>query len=226
MVYRTTERGQQRRGAMRARILAAARRLFATRGYEATTMQHVVQEAGTSVGNLYFYFPNKDALLKALGEQVSEEFGRALDEAMTHVPPGPAQVAVGLYISARAVLRRRELARLAMEESSHRELRAACQAYQVARVQRFFESHPEYCGGVAPEWLTHAWLGAANRLLEQAIAGNLAGEPEELALFITRWNLQALGLPPATVEHALAALQHIPPFRFRLTEERGAPVDR
>lgn len=51
------------------RILDAAARLFDRRGYAATTTNHVAEAAGISVGSLYQYFPNKDALLFALGER-------------------------------------------------------------------------------------------------------------------------------------------------------------
>jgi AcrR family transcriptional regulator len=51
------------------RILAAAARIFDERGYHATTTNHVAAEAGVSIGSLYQYFPNKDALLVALAEQ-------------------------------------------------------------------------------------------------------------------------------------------------------------
>ncbi|HSP28463.1 MAG TPA: TetR/AcrR family transcriptional regulator [Ilumatobacteraceae bacterium] len=51
------------------RILAAAARIFDERGYRSTTTNHVAAEAGVSIGSLYQYFPNKDALLVALAEQ-------------------------------------------------------------------------------------------------------------------------------------------------------------
>ncbi len=51
------------------RILDAAAHVFAERGYTATTTNHVATEAGVSIGSLYQYFPNKDALLGALEER-------------------------------------------------------------------------------------------------------------------------------------------------------------
>lgn len=69
MVYRQTKRSAKIRLESRTRILAAARKLFAQKGYEATTMQQVVREAGTSIGNAYFYFENKEGLVKALVEE-------------------------------------------------------------------------------------------------------------------------------------------------------------
>lgn len=51
------------------RILDAAARIFSERGYSATTTNHVAEAAGISIGSLYQYFPNKDALLVALEER-------------------------------------------------------------------------------------------------------------------------------------------------------------
>jgi TetR/AcrR family transcriptional regulator, repressor for uid operon len=50
----------------RARILAAAERAFAAHGFHAATMQHVAEAAGMSAGNLYRYFPSKEAIVAGL----------------------------------------------------------------------------------------------------------------------------------------------------------------
>jgi AcrR family transcriptional regulator len=51
------------------RILDAAERCFARAGIHRTTMQDVASEAGMSPGNLYRYFPSKDALAAGLAER-------------------------------------------------------------------------------------------------------------------------------------------------------------
>jgi AcrR family transcriptional regulator len=56
--------GQQRRSrAARARILAAATRLFVRDGYLATTMAAIAGEAGVAVQSLYLRFGSKLAIL-------------------------------------------------------------------------------------------------------------------------------------------------------------------
>lgn len=60
---------EQRREA----ILDAAKECFAKKGFTATTMAHIAKHVGMSVGNLYNYFPGKDALFEALAHQESKK---------------------------------------------------------------------------------------------------------------------------------------------------------
>jgi AcrR family transcriptional regulator len=53
------------------RLLAAATRLFAERGYDRTSVQEIVEAAGVTKGALYHYFGSKDDLLH-------EIYGRVL----------------------------------------------------------------------------------------------------------------------------------------------------
>lgn len=53
----------------RARILDAAETCFVRSGFHRTTMQDVAAEAGMSAGNLYRYFPSKDAIVAGLSER-------------------------------------------------------------------------------------------------------------------------------------------------------------
>jgi AcrR family transcriptional regulator len=53
----------------RTRILDAAERSFVRAGFHRTTMQDVAAEAGMSPGNLYRYFPSKDALVAGMCER-------------------------------------------------------------------------------------------------------------------------------------------------------------
>ncbi len=52
--------------ANRAKMLAAARELFVTRGYTPTTMKAIAEQAGMAVQTLYFTFATKRAILSEL----------------------------------------------------------------------------------------------------------------------------------------------------------------
>jgi AcrR family transcriptional regulator len=57
----------------RTAIVAAARRLFLTDGYEATGMAQIAVEAGVAPNTLYWYFDDKDALLIATLDALIQE---------------------------------------------------------------------------------------------------------------------------------------------------------
>jgi AcrR family transcriptional regulator len=64
---------QTRAAARRASILDAAARLIAESGLDAVTMTAIAEESKASIGALYDYFPDKQALVQALALQYAEE---------------------------------------------------------------------------------------------------------------------------------------------------------
>jgi AcrR family transcriptional regulator len=54
-------------------ILEAGARVFAERGYQAGSTNRIAEAAGVSIGSLYEYFPNKEAILVALAERRLEQ---------------------------------------------------------------------------------------------------------------------------------------------------------
>ncbi|MFE9479063.1 TetR family transcriptional regulator [Streptomyces spororaveus] len=68
------------RGEQAERIVATARRAFATRGYAATSLRSVAQEAGVDPGLVNYYFRTKAGLLDEV-MQPPEAFGAAVAAA-------------------------------------------------------------------------------------------------------------------------------------------------
>ena len=58
----------------KARIVAAAWKLFYEQGYEDTTVEDIVFESETSKGSFYHYFDGKDALLGSLSVLFDEKY--------------------------------------------------------------------------------------------------------------------------------------------------------
>ncbi len=55
----------------REELLDISARLFADRGYERTTVEDVIRQAGLSKGAFYYYYPSKEALLEALATRMA-----------------------------------------------------------------------------------------------------------------------------------------------------------
>ena len=80
----------------RAEILAAAQRCFVRAGFHGASMQEICAEAGMSPGNLYRYFPSKEALIAGIAErdraEIAQQFARAdLSRGLFAVLEGLAQ---------------------------------------------------------------------------------------------------------------------------------------
>jgi len=60
---------QDRAQETRQRVLDAAAQVFSERGYLKGTTNRIAEIAELSIGSLYQYFPNKDAILRALMDQ-------------------------------------------------------------------------------------------------------------------------------------------------------------
>jgi len=72
-------------------ILEAAAQVLERDGYAATTTDLIAERAGVSIGSLYQYFPNKDAVLLALTQRHADEAQSVLEpllaEIVTSTPP-------------------------------------------------------------------------------------------------------------------------------------------
>lgn len=67
----------------RDRLLEAARELFTTTGYHATTTPILAKKAGVAEGTIYRHFPSKQALLNAAYQDVQRSGSAAVREVTT-----------------------------------------------------------------------------------------------------------------------------------------------
>ena len=65
----------------REQILGAAMVCFAKRGFHQTSMHHIAEAAGISVGLIYRYFASKEAVIGALAEEHKTELAQLLERA-------------------------------------------------------------------------------------------------------------------------------------------------
>ena len=82
---------QQERAEQRvAGLLEAAAAEIAAVGYEAATMTAIAERAGASIGAVYQYFPNKEAVVRALRDQ----YGNQMEQRWSALGVNAAQLSV------------------------------------------------------------------------------------------------------------------------------------
>jgi AcrR family transcriptional regulator len=97
----TNNKQEQRSAATQAKLLDAARALFAQRGYAGVGTEEIVRAAGVTRGALYHQFKDKEQLFEAVFEQVeAQTTQRIAAEALT----GATDPVAALRAGARAFL--------------------------------------------------------------------------------------------------------------------------
>lgn len=83
MFKKTTSKGEitNKGESTRQQILQTALRLFREKGFDEATMRDIAAEAGVSLGNAYYYFPSKEAIVLAYYGMVQTEHERIVHEA-------------------------------------------------------------------------------------------------------------------------------------------------
>jgi len=203
-MYRQTARSARVRAASRGKLLAAARRLFTRKGYAATTMRDVARAARSSVGNLYFYFENKDQLIRTLLEETRTPVWAWADAAAAAAPRGAARVAIITYANVMRLLTSdRDLMRLIAQPGTPPAVsRWAMEVHRTRLRGNLQENFPEL-SEPQRELAIAAWSGAVRRSLDEVVLGEVPADPEAVAEFVVRWNLRGLGVPEPEVAKAI-----------------------
>ena len=81
---------------VRNRILASARREFYEKGYDGAAMRSIAAAAGTSLGNLYRYYKNKQELYAAVVGDVVDECVDRTERLFDISPSGLERTASGM----------------------------------------------------------------------------------------------------------------------------------
>lgn len=93
----------------RTEILDAAQQLFTTKGVQATSVEDILKQVGIAKGTLYYHFPSKEAILRALITRTTQQIiDRA--EAIAQSPIPAVQKFLAVLAAARVDEPDRELA--------------------------------------------------------------------------------------------------------------------
>jgi AcrR family transcriptional regulator len=174
------ERSKVRQG----RILEAALSVFSRRGYREASVDEVAVAAETSKGGVYFHFPGKQVLFRALLDLSARRLRERVQDAIERESTPVARADAALLTVLRTFAAHRSMARLFMVEAL-----AAGPEFQ----DRLLELHEEFIaligrhldqaiaeGAVVPvdtELASRAWFGAVNEIILHWL---ITGEPRRL----------------------------------------------
>ena len=189
----------------RDRLLAAARQLFTTQGYHATTTPMLAKHAGVAEGTIYRHFPSKHALLNAAFRDV-QRWGQA---AIREVNEGPGQTGARLgrlgvrWLSAAETDPARMLMLLGWRLPSELDDASRVAAEELrAGIERMIavgKQEGTVRAGVAELWAA-VWLTLVRSAVERVAAREwTAGHPHALATLEAAWEAIAwrpIATPP------------------------------
>jgi AcrR family transcriptional regulator len=160
----------------RTRILDAAQRVFSLSGFRGATMEAIAAEAAVAKATAYSYFPDKDAIFRAVAERIAAEMADAVEAAISNAKSPVEGIVTALLAKAdlafrivRASPHARDLfetsdrlAAEALAEAERRKLNALAKALEKMHVEKPRE---------------------AARLIAAAVEGvaSTAASPEDLA---------------------------------------------
>jgi AcrR family transcriptional regulator len=176
--------GQERSRDRQRRILDAALSVFSRRGYREASVDEIAEAAETSKGGVYFHFPGKQVLFRALLDFSARRLLDRVEAAIERETEPIAKADAALLTVLRVFAEHRTMARLFMIEAL-----GAGPEFQT----RILEVHDEFIGVIrrhldeavaagvvdCPDTLlaSRAWFGALNEIILHWL---LAGEPQRL----------------------------------------------
>jgi AcrR family transcriptional regulator len=86
-----SSRQERRKATTRAKLIDAARELFADKGIDATRINEITDTADVGFGSFYSHFDGKDAIVAAVIEQTAREAAAEIDAITTGIED-PAEV--------------------------------------------------------------------------------------------------------------------------------------
>jgi AcrR family transcriptional regulator len=166
----------------RQRILDAALKVFARKGFHETRMNEIVEEAQSSKGGVYFHFTGKEQIFLALIDEFARLLEGRLVESIAAEPRGIRRVEAALEAGLSVFGEYNQLAKIFLLQAVG--LGQAFESKRLEILDRFaglIQQHLDDAisdGNIAPidtQIVAYAWVGSINELVMRWIQ---TGQPE------------------------------------------------
>jgi isochorismate synthase len=183
---------QERATRRHEKILDAALRVFARKGYRDAAVDDIASESKTSKGGVYFHFPGKQAIFLELLDRTATRLRRKIEETIASEPDPIKRADAALVVVLRTFASHRSLARLFMIEA----LGAGKEFHR-----RLSEIHEEFASIIKEQLDDAVRLGVIEPLDTQVAATAWFGALNEVVM---RWLLSG---KPARLHDAYESLR-------------------
>jgi TetR/AcrR family fatty acid metabolism transcriptional regulator len=190
----------------RERILEAAEKLFAEKGFHETAMDEIVRASKVSKGGVYFHFPSKEELFFALLDKLADALQREVQREIARRRGAVAKIQGALEVVLRTLTSQRHLAQIILRQGHG--LGPSFERKRLEIYSRFARLIKENLdealaeGSIPPintEITAYAWLGAINELVLRWI---YTGQPDPLTQTLPTLQelfLRGIGITQRTV---------------------------
>lgn len=192
--------------ATRQRLLEAAERVFAEKGYHGAVVDDIIRVSDSSKGGFYFHFPNKQGIFLALVDALVPKLASAVDRAIAGETDPVAQMDAALRTVLETFSRHRQLSKILLVEAvglghGFDDKLMQTRSYFALMIQGYLD-RAVAAGAIAPldtETASWAWFGAINEIVVRWL---VTGKPEHLEQILPQMRallLRSVGatLPPA-----------------------------
>lgn len=186
--------------ATRERILEAAEKLFAAKGFYETAMDEIVETARVSKGGVYFHFPSKEELFFALLDRLADKLQRDVERAIAQRRGALAKIEGALEAVLKTLAGKRRLAQILLRQGyglGPNFERKRLEIY--SRFAQVIQKHLDEAvaegsiESVNTELTAYAWLGALNELVTRWIYTGKPDPLRESLPALTRLFLSSIG---------------------------------
>jgi len=168
-------------------ILDAAVRVFARKGYHASRVGDIAEEAGVAHGLLYHYFTSKEQLLETVFRDTWSELLEAIARVAESAEPAREQLRQVAAILLRSWRRDPDLVRVLVREVGRSQTLPA-RVNEIGAVFRAIEgivvrgqADGEFRADVTPELASWIFYGAIEEILTGWVLGQLGDADEDVA---------------------------------------------
>ena len=172
----------------RRQIMEAAVRAFARKGYHATRVGEIAEEAGVAYGLVYHYFGSKEEVLETIFRDTWTQMLARVREVQEEGAPAEEQVHKVTALLLRTWRRDPDLVRVLVREVTRspeqlrRQVDEIGHAYEVLEeIVRHGQQTGEFRGDIDPKVAATVFYGALEEVLTGWVMGQLPDTDEDIA---------------------------------------------